>query len=80
MSAMVVRPASDSRSSLGAFTPMLLKATRAAERAFLAPSRATFTWRIISQIPSAVLGTLVAVPFKTDRAALSASRGSDLPF
>ncbi len=48
-------------------------------RAFTAVSRVILSWRIISTVPSALLGVAVDWPASTDRAAASASRVSNLP-
>ena len=48
--------------------------------AFTAVSRATLSWRTISEAPSAVFGTAVAIPASTARAAVSASIVSFLPW
>ena len=69
MSALSVRPSRDSRSSGGALTTIALSATIAAVRPLRAVSLAILTWRIISAVPSADLGTAVAAPESTERAA-----------
>ncbi len=68
-----------SRSSPGAFTMSVFNAMIAALLALTAVSRATLIWRTISAAPSADLGTAVASPASTARAAVSASRVSLFP-
>ena len=48
-------------------------------RAFIAPARATRSWRRASTGPVPVLGITMASPASTARAAASASTGSDFP-
>lgn len=79
MSARLVSPSRDSRNSAGALTIRVLRVMIAEVRPLRAVSRATLTWRIISASPSAVLGTAVEVPARTDRATASVSIASDLP-
>ncbi len=73
MSARLASPSRDSRSSAGALTISVLRVIVAEVRPLRAVSLATLTWRIISTSPSAVFGTAVEVPARTDRAAASAS-------
>ena len=70
---------SASRRSDGAFIINVRKVIIACDLAFIALSEATLMCRIISDDPVGAFARAVACPFRTDRAALSASRLSDLP-
>ena len=67
------------RTRSGAVSMRLCSWFAAAVRAFIAPARATRSWRSASTGPVPVLGITVASPARTARAAASASTGSDLP-
>jgi hypothetical protein len=73
------QPASCSRSSAGAVTSSPLRALIAWVRALTAVWRAVRSARSISTVPSWALGTPVAWPACTARAAASASTASLLP-
>ena len=79
-SRVAVRPRSCSRSSAGAVTSSPLSVLMVWVRARMAVARATRRQRIISTWPSPALGTTLACPAWTARAAAWASRGSDLPW
>ena len=75
----VDHPSSGSRTTAGAVTTTALSWLIAAVRALTAPARTPRSTRIASTIPSRRLGSAVAVPANTARAAASASTGSLLP-
>ena len=75
----VVSPRSWARISSGAVSHTLCSWFAAAVRAFIAPDRASRSWRSASTGPSPALGIAVASPASTARAAISASRRSDFP-
>ena len=79
MSALSPRESSCSFNSCGVFTITVFKEIIALVRFLQAISRATLIFRIISTVPSALLGTAVEVPAMTLRAASSASSVSLLP-